>query len=47
MRPGSAQNVSHTLRPRPSSWAAPSIWYDAVLAPNRNPAGSRGGSDGG
>ena len=42
MRPGSAQNVSHTLGPRPPSWAAPSIWYDAVLAPNRNPAGRRG-----
>src|SRR3954447_1005876 len=30
------------LRPLPSSWAAPSIWYDAVLAPKRKPGGSRG-----
>src|SRR4051794_27152283 len=30
------------LGPLPSSWAAPSIWYDAVLAPKRKPGGSRG-----
>ncbi len=24
---------------RPSSWAAPSIWYDAVAAPQRKPGG--------
>jgi hypothetical protein len=40
--PGSAVNVSQTLGPLPSSSQAPSIWYDAVLVPNRNPAGSCG-----
>src|SRR4051794_40068602 len=30
------------LCPRPSSWTAPSIWYDAVLVPKTNPSGSRG-----
>src|SRR5689334_9158618 len=42
MRPGSAQKVSHTLGPRPSSSTAPSIWYDAVLVPKRKPGGSAG-----
>ena len=37
--PGSAQKVSQTLTPLPSSWTAPSIWYDAVLVPNTKPAG--------
>ena len=37
MAPGRSQNVSQTLGPRPSSVVAPSIWYDAVLVPNRNP----------
>src|SRR5690242_10453749 len=31
------------LGPLPSSVAAPSIWYDAVLVPNTKPAGSRTG----
>ena len=30
------------LGPRPSSAAAPSIWYAAVLVPNRKPGGSWG-----
>src|SRR3569623_90121 len=30
------------LGPLPSSLAPPSIWFDAVLAPNRKPGGSRG-----
>src|ERR1700747_84635 len=38
--PGVAQNRSQTLSPRPSSWAAPSIWYDAVAAPQRKSAGN-------
>ena len=42
IRPGSAVNVSQMLGPFPSSSHAPSIWYDAVLVPNTNPAGSRG-----
>ena len=40
IRPGCAQNVSQMLGPLPSSVAAPSIWYDAVLVPNRKPGGS-------
>src|SRR3954451_24617527 len=31
-------------RPRPSSSAAPSIWYDAVAAPQRKSAGKPAGS---
>jgi len=42
MRPSCAQKVSQMLGPRPSSSAAPSIWYAAVLVPNRKPAGSCG-----
>src|SRR3954467_15249143 len=42
IRPGSAQKVSQMLGPLPSSVTAPSIWYDAVLVPNRNPGGSCG-----
>src|SRR6478736_6093169 len=38
-RPGSAVNVSQMLAPLPSSCAAPSIWYDAVLVPKRKPGG--------
>ena len=30
------------LGPLPSSVAAPSIWYDAVLVPKRKPGGSWG-----
>ena len=42
MRPGWWVKVSQMLGPLPSSVAAPSIWYDAVLAPNRKPGGSKG-----
>jgi hypothetical protein len=38
--PGVAQNRSQTLSPRPSSCAAPSIWYDAVAAPQRKSGGT-------
>ena len=47
MRPGSAQKVSQMLGPRPSSVAAPSIWYAAVLVPNRKPGGRWGKDPGG
>ena len=30
---------------RPSSETAPSIWYDAVAAPQRNPGGKTTASD--
>lgn len=38
--PGLAVKVSQMLGPLPSLLAAPSIWYDAVLVPNRNPGGN-------
>src|SRR2546430_11079344 len=38
--PGVAQKRSQTLSLRPSSFAAPSIWYDAVAAPQTNSAGN-------
>src|SRR5258707_4316454 len=38
--PGVAAKRSHTLSLRPSSFAAPSIWYDAVAAPQTNSAGN-------
>src|SRR3954449_1024408 len=47
IRPGCAQKVSQMLGPLPSSVAAPSIWYDAVLVPNRKPGGSWGRPEGG
>lgn len=37
--PGLDVKVSQMLGPLPSLLAAPSIWYDAVLVPNRNPGG--------
>jgi len=37
--PGLAVKVSQMLGPLPSLLAAPSIWYDAVLVPNRKPGG--------
>ena len=37
--PGTRQKVSQMEAVRPSSVAAPSIWYAAVAAPHRNPAG--------
>ena len=42
IRPGSAQNVSQMLAPRPPTSTPPSIWYDAVLVPKRKPGGSWG-----
>jgi hypothetical protein len=39
IRPGFSVKVSQMLGPLPSLLAAPSIWYDAVLVPNRNPGG--------
>src|SRR5258706_12210745 len=38
--PGVAAKRSQTLSLRPSSFAAPSIWYDAVAAPQTNSAGN-------
>src|SRR3954454_14556197 len=38
--PGVAQKRSQTLSPRPSSFAAPSIWYDAVAAPQMKSRGN-------
>ena len=38
--PGFAVNVSQMLGPLPSLLVAPSIWYDAVLVPKRNPGGN-------
>src|SRR5438552_11793634 len=35
-----AQNASQTPAPRPSSRAAPSIWYAAAAAPHTNPLGN-------
>src|SRR5690606_41563593 len=46
MRPGVCVKVSQIERPRPSSSTAPSIWYDAVDIPKRNPASNWGSSDG-
>ena len=40
--PGCAVKVSQMLGPLPSSSDAPSIWYDAVLVPKRNPGGNWG-----
>src|SRR3954470_13917729 len=40
MAPGTRQKVSQIESPRPSSCAAPSIWYAAVAAPKRNPGGN-------
>ena len=42
IRPGSAVNVSQMLGPLPSSSQPPSIWYDAVLVPNRKPGREQG-----
>ena len=36
--PGRSQKSSQTLRPRPSSVTAPSIWYEAVETPKRKSA---------
>ena len=47
IEPGFAVKVSQMLGPLPSLLTAPSIWYDAVLVPNRNPAGNRGMPSGG
>ncbi len=38
--PGLDVKVSQMLGPLPSLLAAPSIWYDAVLVPKRNPGGN-------
>ena len=38
--------VSQIDGPLPSLETAPSIWYDAVLVPNRNPGGNRGAAPG-
>ena len=38
--PGVWLNVSQMLGLRPSSAAAPSIWYDAVAVPNVKPSGN-------
>ena len=40
IEPGLAVKVSQMLGPLPSLLAAPSIWYDAVLVPNRKPGGN-------
>ena len=37
--PGTRANASQMESVRPSSWAAPSIWYAAVAAPNTKPGG--------
>src|SRR6266508_5444642 len=42
MRSGWWLNVSQIDAPRPPSLTAPSIWYAAVAAPHRNPAGNAG-----
>ena len=42
IEPGLAVKVSQMLGPLPSLLTAPSIWYAAVLVPNRNPGGNRG-----
>lgn len=46
MRPSWAVKVSQMLGPLPSSVAAPSIWYAAVLVPKRKPGGSCGSGTG-
>ena len=38
-RPGSVVKRSQMLSPRPSSFAAPSVWYAAVAAPQANRGG--------
>ena len=38
--PGFAQRVSQIEGPRPSSVLAPSIWKDAVAAPQTKPSGN-------
>ena len=43
--PGFSVKVSQMLGPLPSLLAAPSIWYDAVLVPNRKPGGNESGRD--
>ena len=43
VRPGVWLKVSQMEGPRPSSWAAPSIWYAAVAAPSRKSFGMRTG----
>src|SRR4051794_23925364 len=40
-RPGVSENASQTLGPRPSSAIAPSIWYEAVAAPQTKSSGNR------
>src|SRR3712207_3714105 len=39
--PGVWEKVSQMEGPRPSSSTAPSIWYEAVAAPHKNPSGNR------
>src|SRR3712207_2016073 len=39
--PGVWEKVSQMEGPRPSSFTAPSIWYEAVAVPHRNPSGNR------
>src|SRR5918998_1417762 len=39
--PGVWENVSQMEGPRPSSSTAPSIWYEAVAVPHKNPSGNR------
>src|SRR3712207_1048498 len=39
--PGVWEKVSQIEGPRPSSSTAPSIWYEAVAVPHRNPSGNR------
>src|SRR5436305_6281676 len=41
--PGVWQNVSQIDGPRPPARTAPSIWYEEVETPNRNPAGNEAG----
>src|SRR4029078_7306889 len=38
--PGVCENVSQMETPRPSSFTAPSTWYDAVADPQRKPFGN-------
>ena len=39
--PGVWANVSQIDSPLPSSFHAPSTWYDEVATPQRNPSGKR------
>ena len=43
--PGVWENVSQIEGDRPSSEAAPSIWYAAVAAPQRKPGGKATASE--